>query len=242
MDNKIMNLGVSEQNGRIVVSSRDIARVFGKEHKNVLKVIRDMKVSAEFGGLNFELTSYQTDQNQKKPEYLCTRDGFTLVAMGYTGEKAMEFKEAYIAKFNEMERKLLSSPSVEDLIKSPQFLLSLVTKHVEITQENERLQLTAAKYEAQTDTAGLYKAGDIAADFGISAVRLNSFLKDCRVQYKPSGSETWRLYTQYSGDNLAFVKMLPLDSGFDKPVLLWTPKGRDFIHDLVEKEMPAWYA
>ena len=154
----------------------------------------------------------------------------------------MAFKEAYIAKFNEMERKLEATPSIEDLIKSPQFLLSLMTKHVEVAEENERLQLTAAKYEGQTDTAGLYKAGDIASDFGISAIKLNSFLKECRVQYLPNGSTTWRLYSEYLNDNIAFTRLVRLRNGFDKPVLLWTPKGRDFIHDLVEKEMPAWYA
>jgi Rha family phage regulatory protein len=208
-----------------------------------MRDIRELKgISAEFRLGNFAESKYADEQGHFRPEYLCTRDGFTLVAMGYNGEKAMKFKEAYIAAFNKMEKKLQAAPSIGDLIKSPQFLLSLVTEHVAVVEDNKRLQLTAAKYEGQTDAVGLYKIGDIAADFGISAIRLNGFLKDCRVQYMPNGSTTWRLYSQYSGDNLAFVKMLPLDNGFDKPMLLWTPKGRDFIHDLVEKEMPAWYA
>ena len=89
-----------------VVTSIDIADTFGKEHKNVLKDIRDLECSEEFGRLNFEQTYYIDSFNRKQPMYYITRDGFTLLAMGYTGEKAMKFKEAYIKQFNAMERAL----------------------------------------------------------------------------------------------------------------------------------------
>lgn len=89
-----------------VVSSIDVAETFGKEHKNVLKDIRELNCSEEFGRLNFEPTDYVDEHNRKQPMYYITRDGFTLLAMGYTGEKAMKFKEAYIKQFNAMERML----------------------------------------------------------------------------------------------------------------------------------------
>lgn len=89
-----------------VVSSLDIAETFEKEHKNVLKDIRELKCSDEFRLLNFEQSEYINEQNHKQPMYYITRDGFTLLVMGYTGEKAMKFKEAYIRQFNNMERLL----------------------------------------------------------------------------------------------------------------------------------------
>lgn len=89
-----------------VVSSLDIAETFGKEHKNVLKDIRELNCSDEFRLLNFEQSNYLNEQNHKQPLYYLTRDGFTILAMGYTGEKAMRFKEAYIKQFNAMERAL----------------------------------------------------------------------------------------------------------------------------------------
>jgi anti-repressor protein len=237
-----MALGLTERNGKAVVSSRDISRVFEKEHRDVLKGIRNLNVTEDFRLRNFAQSTYTNEQNHEQPEILLTRDGFTIVAMGYTGEKAMRFKEAYIAAFNEMERRLHTLPSIRDLVSNPQLLLELVTEHIETRKENERLQLTASKYEAQCDTVGLYKIGEIAEELGATAKTLNDFLKDCRVQYRPNGSKTWRLYSEYLGKNLALPRIVRLDNGYERPMLLWTAKGRDFVFDLVEREMPSWYA
>lgn len=79
-----------------VVTSLDVAETFEKRHDNVLKDIRDLECSQTFRLLNFEESSYLNSQNRKQPMFFITRDGFTLLAMGYTGEKAMIFKEAYI--------------------------------------------------------------------------------------------------------------------------------------------------
>lgn len=91
----------------LTTTSRDVAEVFGKEHKNVLRDIETLQCSENFRKLNFELSEYKVDGNNKTyHEYIMTRDGFTLLVMGYTGEKAMQFKEAYIKAFNEMEKEL----------------------------------------------------------------------------------------------------------------------------------------
>lgn len=93
---------------RTVVSSLDIAETFEKEHRNVLADIRSIQKdisSAEFSAL-FNETTYKGLNGKKNPAYLITRDGFTLLVMGYTGEKAMKFKLAYIKQFNAMESTL----------------------------------------------------------------------------------------------------------------------------------------
>lgn len=107
-------LGIFISNDRPVVSSRDIARVFEKEHKDILKAIRNLDCSADFGRRNFAPTSYTDQWNRKQNEYLITRDGFSFLAMGFTGAKAAEFKEKYIAAFNAMERELLNRPQLPD--------------------------------------------------------------------------------------------------------------------------------
>ena len=89
-----------------VVSSLDIAETFGKEHKHILRDIRELECSEEFRQSNFGPSSYVNEQNKKQPMYYVTRDGFTILVMGYTGEKAMKFKEAYIKQFNAMEKML----------------------------------------------------------------------------------------------------------------------------------------
>ena len=90
------------------VDSRSVAALFEKEHKNVLRDIAkiiepESGLSEEFTRLNFELSKYKDSTGRKLPCYQMTRDGFTILVMGYTGEKAMRFKELYIKRFNEMD-------------------------------------------------------------------------------------------------------------------------------------------
>ena len=62
--------------------------MFEKEHYNVIRDIKALDCGTEFNALNFEAISYIDSMNREKPEYLMTRDGFTLLAMGFTGAKA----------------------------------------------------------------------------------------------------------------------------------------------------------
>lgn len=88
------NLGLIENNGKVVVSSRDIARVFEKQHAHVMRDIRQIVNDDPTWGLsNFGESSYLNEQRKEQPEFYLTRDGFTLLVMGYTGERAMEFKK-----------------------------------------------------------------------------------------------------------------------------------------------------
>ncbi len=119
-------LGVTVRDKRAVISSRDVARVFEKEHKNVLRDIRSLECSADFTELNFELSTYSDNTGRKLPEVIITRDGFTILAMGFTGRKAMAFKEAYIAEFNRMERELRG-----DLDGRAVQALSRIVEHLE---------------------------------------------------------------------------------------------------------------
>lgn len=100
---EIMKFGREE---RVAVTSLDVAETFGKEHKHVLRDIRELGCSEEFNRSNFGQISYTDTKNRKQEAIIMTRDGFTLLVMGYTGELAMKFKEAYIAQFNAMEAAL----------------------------------------------------------------------------------------------------------------------------------------
>lgn len=91
-----------------VVTSLDVAETFEKEHYHVMEDIRAIqsKISSpEFSGLFLE-DSYAASNGKRNPMYYMSRDGFTLLAMGYNGEKAMQFKLAYIRQFNAMEKTL----------------------------------------------------------------------------------------------------------------------------------------
>lgn len=100
---------------QVFCTSLDVAKVFGKQHKNVLRdienILNDLReIGTSNDLLNFEL-SFKVHKIQgfkgrerKYPYYNLTRDGFSLLAMGFTGKKALQFKIAFINAFNEMER------------------------------------------------------------------------------------------------------------------------------------------
>ena len=94
---------VSVVNERIVVSSRQIAAHFGKEHKNVLRAIETLECSAEFNRLNFERVDFQDKKGESRPEYMITYEGFSFLVMGFTGKNAAMWKERYIEAFTKMK-------------------------------------------------------------------------------------------------------------------------------------------
>ena len=92
--------------GKAVTTSRKVAEVFEKQHKDILRAIRDLDIPEDYHERNFALVEYIDSKGEKRPEYLITRDGFTILAMGFTGKRAMQFKIDYIEVFNEMEKAL----------------------------------------------------------------------------------------------------------------------------------------
>lgn len=107
---KSKNLIVVEfKKENLFTTSLNVAKNFKKEHKNVLRDIENLECSANFRRLNFEPSIYINLQKREQKMYYLTRDGFSFLAFGFTGKKAMEFKELYIAKFNEMEKQLIKA-------------------------------------------------------------------------------------------------------------------------------------
>lgn len=103
-----MLVTITERNHEEVLTttSRQVAEVFEKRHADVLRDIENMSCSENFTQRNFALSSYIDSSGKSNKEYMITKDGFVMLAMGYTGGKAMIFKERYINAFNEMEKEL----------------------------------------------------------------------------------------------------------------------------------------
>jgi len=99
---------VEIKDGHPVTSSLRVAEIFGKQHKNVIQRINALiaECPEEFGRLNFQPSSYINQQGKAQPSFNLTRDGFALLAMGFTGPEALAFKLAYIERFNAMEAEL----------------------------------------------------------------------------------------------------------------------------------------
>lgn len=257
MSNTINNANevqVINHNGELVVSSRKVAEDFGKRHDNVMRDIG--------GVLNFEdtkemfyKTTYIHPQNgQEYPEYLMNRDGFSMVVMGFTGAKAIEWKLKYIKAFNAMEKKLkeLSAPQTLDDTLNADVLFLIASKWKADSDKRKELEVRVAELEAQIKTQQvqpviseatkvaikeakveqhrLYTVGEIARECGFpDAKTLNLALNDLGIQYKVKSH--WQLAKEYEGLGYAMI----VSPYANTPFLKWTLKGKEFIREQLKK-------
>ena len=127
---------LSMQSGEPVASSRQIAENFEKNHNHVLRDIDSLKKDvSNFGQMFFETTAPDSYGREQRA-YLMNRDGFTLLAMGFTGKAALEWKLKYIAAFNEIEKKLSEQPQ---LTRSQLLATALITAHEELEEKDKQI-------------------------------------------------------------------------------------------------------
>lgn len=112
---------VTSYNGVLVADSLEVADRFGKAHKNVVRDIENLMDGIEANRLNFEpiaekeyfIPDFYTDKrNREQKRYKLTRDGFSLLVMGFTGPAALHWKLLYIEAFNKMEQALRSNVDI----------------------------------------------------------------------------------------------------------------------------------
>lgn len=241
--NEIINL--ENKDGIPVVSSREIAERFGKRHDKLTSEIKrmysDLIGSTQNGGHPmFMENMYVNEQNnQEYREYLLTRDGFSLLVMGFTGSEALTWKLKYIDAFNKMEEALqnqglkkLPTTYKEALIE----LLDQVEKNEVLTEENKVLLPKAEYHDDVLNKTDLLTTTIIAKDLGFpSATKLNVLMYENKVIYKnPNG--VWTPYANYEWlikDGYADYRSYTQDKA--KPSLQWTEKGRKWILESYEK-------
>lgn len=187
-----MNVIVSQspivhvRDGAVFASSQDVAQFFGKEHKAVLRSIRSLLVKRpELGRCNFVPTEWVDEQGKANPAFDMDRDGFTLIAMGFTGDKALEFKLRYIEQFNAMEKALHAvGEPLKPVAPHPAESLAVCNQFLAFTMaalpnlgERSRQALIASTTEYVVGRALIpppvvdepfYTTGEIAAEAGVS--------------------------------------------------------------------------
>lgn len=100
--------------GQPMTTSRKVAARFGKDHAKVLRSIASITLgmSPAFSKANFGLASYADAQGKQRKEYVITKDGFAMLAMGFTGSEALKWKESYISAFNRMAEQIATASRV----------------------------------------------------------------------------------------------------------------------------------
>ena len=231
------------QEGRILASSRDVAEKFGKRNPDVNRAIENLIVQNCTVRNMFIKTSYTSSRGRDENEYLMDRDGFSLLVMGFTGKKALEWKLKYIDAFNQMEEKLKSGDylSEEERLKLQLFSkdpLEVAAAHNRLVElataplkaENEILKPKAEYHDDVLNKDGLITTTVIAKDLGFkSATKLNQIMNLNRIIFK-NQSGTWCPYADYEWlitENYADYQSY--DAEKSKPCLKWTEKGRKWI-------------
>lgn len=237
-------LVIKNHSGNDITTSLIVADVFGKRHDHVLRDIENLSCSESFRVANFGETPYVHEQNgQTYRMYEMTKDGFSFLVMGYTGEKAGQFKELFISEFNKREALLKSDDYIlfraaqiqEKKILALENELSIKQQVLEIQEEQIKELAPKAEY---TDTVlqsnETYATTRIAQELGISAIALNKKLHEMRVQRKVDGQ--WILYAQYLDKQFAKSHTVPYPKSDGttgtNTQTVWTEKGRQFIHSL----------
>lgn len=233
-------------NGRDVTTSLIVAQVFGKEHSKVCRDIESLSCSASFNAANFGVIKYFDTRNREQTAYEMTKDGFSFLVMGYTGDKAGEFKENFINEFNKREALLKSDDYI--LMRSQQILnnrLELAEQKVkQLELENEKQKALVAQMQKGNDylntilqSKGTLATTQVAADYGMSAIAFNKKLNEMHIQHKVNGQ--WILYSEFMGKGYVFSRTISFyhrDGRADTRLCTeWTQRGRLFLYDALKE-------
>lgn len=256
--NEIVYRGKSNQP---LTNSKLVAEVFGKEHKHVREAIKKLLTTAENSTVHqmFSESTYLNGQNKEQPMFVMNQDGFTLLAMGFNGKKAMEFKLKYIEAFNAMKRQIdQSKPSVpQNYLEALKSLVKTEEEKQQLALQNKRQQatiLTISKentelgnkiiemlpnvsyYDQILQSDATMTITQIAQDYGMSAIKLNLLLSDMKIQHKVRGQ--WILYGQFLHGGYVHSRAIDIirsDGRHDvKYNTEWTTKGRIFLYEALK--------
>lgn len=223
-----MNQLVFIENNRVLTDSLTVAETFEKRHADVLRDIKNLGASEEFNQRNFALVDYKDRKGETRPKYLITQDGFTLLVMGYTGKKAMQFKEAYINEFRKMEAELRSQK------KLPTTFAEALRLAADLEEEKQKLLPKAEYFDALVDRNLLTNFRDTAKELKIKPKEFTDWLLEHKYIYRDSKGKP-KPYAEYV-PSLFELKEFKKGNYADTQTLV-TPKGRETFRLLIKERV-----
>ena len=244
---------------QVVTDSRKVADVFGKDHNHVMRDIRDIIektgspiLDSENSATRFFYETTYENRGKQYPMYLMNRDGFSLLVMGFTGKKALQWKIRYIEAFNVMEKRLRERNASSYMIADPieralkwaeeqkahrQQVALLEEKTVQQSQIIGELKPKADYTDNILKNKGLVPITAIAKDYGMSGAAMNELLHELKVIYKLG--RQWLLYSKYQAKGYTHSETIDFKHKDGRPDVAmntkWTQKGRLFLYELLKK-------
>ncbi|MBK3952318.1 phage regulatory protein/antirepressor Ant [Staphylococcus haemolyticus] len=225
-----------------VVSSRVIAQELEKRHAHVIRDLERILTDPNVGSLIIP-SNYKDNKGETRKEYLLTKDGFILYMFNIQGHN--DFKMAYINKFNEMERQLshpIASYMIDDPVKRAEKWIEEQKEKERLLEQNSIQQQQIGELKPKADyvdeilkSPGTMTITQIAADYGLSAQKLNKLLHQARLQRRVG--KQWVLYTEHMNKGYTkshTIEIVRSDGRPDtQPQTRWTQKGRLKIHEIM---------
>lgn len=223
-----MNDLVIMKDQQAVTSSLQVAETFNKNHRDVLRAVDDLKegVAQNWADLFYEDTYTHPQNKQQYRIIYMNRDGFTLLAMGFTGKKAMKFKLKYIEAFNKMESHIKTGG-----FKVPSTMAEALRLAADQQEQIEAMKPKVNYFDQIMASKSLMITTTIAKDYGMSAKAFNDLLKKLKIQYKLGG--IWYLYSEYQDNGWVSSSTLMID-GKPRTLTKWTQKGRVGLYNLLK--------
>lgn len=229
----------------MVVSSRTIAYELGRRNGDVIDSLETMILENENVRSLIIPSSYKVEgQRRSYKEYLLTKDGFTLYMFNIQGHN--DFKMAYINKFNEMEKQLIEQPKdsymIDDPVERAKRWIEEAEQRKQLETDNAvkeqiigELQPKADYVDKILESTGTMTITQIAADYGLTAQKLNKLLKEAKLQRQVG--KQWVLYANHMNKGYTkshTINITRTDGSPDTmPQTRWTQKGRLKIHDVL---------
>lgn len=242
-------LQLINENGKIYVDSRQVAKMIGKRHDNLIRDIDGyVNILGQTSKLRtdnfFVKSSYQAGTGKTYPCYNLTRKGCDMVANKLTGEKGVLFTAEYVTKFEEMEKQIKMQQLLPDF-NNPVEAARAWANEVEakqkalvaleqVNKELEEAQPKLTYYDTILNSVGTMTSSQIGADYGMSAIKLNRILNEQKLIKKVNNQ--WILYAKYQNQGLTESKTFDVEHGSIVGSYVstrWTQKGRLKIHEIL---------
>lgn len=188
----------------MTIESREVAKMIGKQHKELLRDIRkylsDISTSAELRSSDFFIESFYKDKKgEERLCYLLTKRGCEFVANKMTGKKGNLFTASYITKFNQMEQ----AQPVEQY-QIPQTYSDALRLAADQQDQLEKQKPIVEYTKIMLLNPGLETTTVIAKNYGMGAKKFNGLLHELGIQYRQSG--TWYLYAKYQDKGYTHIE------------------------------------
>ncbi len=185
MENQLIN--ITNNSGVLTVGSREIAEHFEKNHRDVIRTIENLlndMGSAQNCAHLFIETTYQNEQNKQwYKEYLITRDGFSLLVMGFTGKKALAWKLKYIEAFNKMEAAIKQGVPVIDVKAKELKIKEDRATAMLLNAQNRMINTLLSNTEGKNLSQIAIDVMGIKAVEQITDKNMNQYLPECEKLY-----------------------------------------------------------